>query len=261
MIRSTRFRQAVKGSGWLMTFADLMTLLLTFFILLLSFSNIDAQKYRMIANSMAVSFGVSWIQGSPPPLIIEVPVEVPAPDVSPPDPPELPPAVSPTPTTNIAGPAAGSEQIDELASRLIEDLTPEIANDALSVQYDQEKVVVRFSQDATFPIGSAELKTGMDRIVAKVVDSLSRCDGRIIVAGYTDDQPISSPRFRSNWDLSAARAVSVVHELLKPGVLNPETVMAAGHADTRALEANETPEGRSRNRRVEINVYNPVCTE
>jgi len=64
-----------QGASWLITFADLMTLLLTFFILLLSFSNIDAQKYKLIANSMAISFGVSWIQGQPPPQIIEVPVD------------------------------------------------------------------------------------------------------------------------------------------------------------------------------------------
>lgn len=96
MIKSTRRRSEDKGSSWLMTFADLMTLLLTFFILLLSFSNIDAEKYRLIAHSLADSFGVSWIQGSPP-RIIEVPVK----DSTPLPEPELPMPAEPSQPSTV----------------------------------------------------------------------------------------------------------------------------------------------------------------
>jgi chemotaxis protein MotB len=93
------------------------------------------------------------------------------------------------------------------------------------------------------------------------VEVLSFCSGDVLVAGYTDDRPIASGRYRSNWDLSAARAVSVVHELVLNRDVPAERVVAAGRAETNPLVANDTPENRARNRRVEIAIRNPECDE
>ena len=81
------------------------------------------------------------------------------------------------------------------------------------------------------------------------------------MAGYTDDRPIASGRYRSNWDLSAARAVSVVHELVLNRQVPAERVVAAGRAETNPLAPNDSPENRAKNRRVEIAIRNPQCDD
>jgi len=263
----TRKQKKNTGTGWIVTFADLMTLLLTFFILLLSFSEMDSEKYKAIAQSMAVSFGVAWIQGdkaggqltliesdtAPPPASEQEPV---AKQVV--VPPENPSIID---DVEIGQPAqiridAG---LEALAEELVQKLEQEIISNALDVSFDTEKVIVRFSEEATFTSGSEKLKEDMLPIIDKIVTALAQCEGDITVSGYTDNQPITSGRFRSNWDLSSARAVSVVHQLVINQKIDANRVMAAGHAETNPLVSNDTPENRAINRRVEIKIYNPTC--
>ena len=101
-----------------------------------------------------------------------------------------------------------SEGVITLASSLIRELGKEVASGALSINYDEHQVIIRFSEDATFLSGDATIKKEMLPIIERVVDVLKNCRGDVVVAGYTDDRPIASSRYRSNWDLSAARAVS-----------------------------------------------------
>jgi chemotaxis protein MotB len=98
-------------------------------------------------------------------------------------------------------------------------------------------------------------------IIERVVSVLSACSGDVVVSGHSDDRPISSSQYRSNWDLSAARAVSVVHELVLNRDIPAERVVAAGRAETRPLAPNTSPENRAINRRVEIAIRNPECSE
>ena len=264
-------KKSTAGTGWIVTFADLMTLLLTFFILLLSFSSMDTEKYKAIAQSMAVSFGVSWIQGDktggqltlidsdmvPPPtadkeVVVEEVVQPPTPEAL-----SIVDEVAkgqPSPVVIDAG-------LEGLAEELIQKLEKDIVSNAIDVSFDTEKVIVRFSSEASFTSGSDELKDGMLPIINKIVSALARCEGDITVSGYTDNQPITSGRFRSNWDLSAARAVSVVHQLVLEQKIDANRVMAAGHAETNPLVDNDTPENRSKNRRVEIKIFNPGFDE
>lgn len=260
------------GSGWIVTFADLMSLLLTFFILLLSFSKMDLHKYEMMARAMAVSFGVPALQGTgqvggdiifadmPPipedPSIIEQE--------------ELQKEFEEESQEEVEmlkdkDDSAEVKQIDpnieRLTENLVDQLETEILSNALSVSYDQNKVVVRFSNETTFTSGSHELKDDMFPILEKVESVLATCDGEVIVSGYTDDLPVRSPRFRSNWDLSAARAVSVVHQLILNNKIDANQVSAAGRAETNPLVPNDSAENRAVNRRVEISVYNPNCAE
>ena len=261
-------RQKKHGRGspaWIVTFADLATLLLTFFILLLSFAEMDVEKYRAMANSMTVALGgtpiLSEIRGGQPVSVIAT---------------EPAPTTSTTPSDEPAEPAQ-PELIDEraegeaptkisggiidLASSLIQELESEVAAGDLSVNYNEEQVIIRFAEDAAFRSGEAEIKPEMIPIIERVVDVLSYCTGDVLVAGYTDDRPISSGRYRSNWDLSAARAVSVVHELVLNREVPAERVVAAGRAETNPLVPNDSVENRARNRRVEIAIRNPECDE
>ena len=261
-------RQPVKkkkhGRGspaWIVTFADLATLLLTFFILLLSFAEMDVEKYRAMANSMAVAFGSNQVLGdavggSPLTLIESDTVSLPEPMETATDEPEFidERAEGDAPTKIPAG-------VIDLASRMIEELEPEVASEALSVNYDESRVVIRFSEEATFRSGEAAIKPGMVPIIERVVEVLSGCTGDVLVAGYTDDRPIASGRYRSNWDLSAARAVSVVHELVLNRQVPAERVVAAGRAETNPLAPNDSAENRAKNRRVEIAIRNPQCDD
>ena len=237
-------RQPVKkkkhGRGspaWIVTFADLATLLLTFFILLLSFAEMDVEKYRAMANSMAVAFGSNQVLGdavggSPLTLIESDTVSLPEPMETATDEPEFidERAEGDAPTKIPAG-------VIDLASRMIEELEPEVASEALSVNYDESRVVIRFSEEATFRSGEAAIKPGMVPIIERVVEVLSGCTGDVLVAGYTDDRPIASGRYRSNWDLSAARAVSVVHEL----VLNRQVPAERDSVETDQLPVEINP--------------------
>ena len=261
-------RQPVKkkkhGRGspaWIVTFADLATLLLTFFILLLSFAEMDVEKYRAMANSMAVAFGSNQVLGdavggSPLTLIESDTVSLPEPMETATDEPEFidERAEADAPTKIPAG-------VIDLASRMIQELEPEVASEAPSVNYDESRVVIRFSEEATFRSGEAAIKPGMVPIIERVVEVLSGCTGDVLVAGYTDDRPIASGRYRSNWDLSAARAVSVVHELVMNRQVPAERVVAAGRAETNPLVPNDSPENRAKNRRVEIAIRNPQCDD
>lgn len=255
-------KKAKRGShapAWIVTFADLATLLLTFFILLLSFAEMDIEKYRAMANSMSVAFGSSNvlaedIGGSPLTLIESESVSPPQPSEQPSDEPEF---IDERGEERVStGVSAG---IVELTSRLIRELEPEVASEALNISYDTEQVVIRFAEDATFRSGDAAIKREMIPIIERVVDVLANCSGDVMVSGYTDDRPIISSRYRSNWDLSAARAVSVVHELVLNRQVPAERVTAVGRAETNPLAPNNSPENRARNRRVEIAIQKPEC--
>ncbi|MFL1404779.1 type VI secretion system protein TssL, long form [Marinobacter sp. M1N3S26] len=261
LTRRTRVRHKGGAPSWIVTFADLATLLLTFFILLLSFAEMDLNKYKAMAQSMAVAFGsanvvAEDIGGSPLTMIESDTVSLPEPPDSPREEAEF---------IDDRGAAPDVTQVPEgivdLSSRLIAELEDQVADESLSVNYDPQQVVIRFSEQATFNSGEAEIKPQMLPIIDRVVDVLSQCSGDIIVAGYTDDVPITSSRFRSNWDLSAARAVSVVHELVMNRQIPADRVIAAGRAETQPLAPNTTPENRALNRRVEIAIRDPGCQD
>jgi len=257
-------KNANSGSGWIVTFADLMSLLLTFFILLLSFSKMDLHKYEMLAQALTNSFGIAAFQGGgqvggsvifadqpPPPPPIEPEIDLD--DFETTDVEMLSDAESPEDVKQL------DPNIERLTENLVDELESEILSNALSVTYDANKVVVRFSEATTFPSGSDELKGEMFSILEKIERVLARCDGDIIVSGYTDDLPVNSSRYRSNWDLSAARAVSVVHQLIFNNKIDVNRVSAAGRAETNPLAPNNSRENRAKNRRVEISVFDPTC--
>ncbi|WP_245832024.1 MotB family protein [Solemya velesiana gill symbiont] len=197
---------------WLATFADLMSLLMCFFVLLLSFATIDAVRFKKMAESMKDAFGV---QREIPAAEIVMGTSVIKQEFSPSTVPE------PSPideirqqTTDVEkqhldmkeAMEAAAEQIqnevEQQAAELKEALKQEIDEDLVSVETEEARVIIRIQEKGSFPSGSDRLNPGfydvMDRISEAVVDS----PGRVIVAGHTDNIPISTERFRSNWELS-----------------------------------------------------------
>ena len=133
-------------------------------------------------------------------------------------------------------------------------LQKEIEEGLVEVLSDGKKVVIRVKERGSFPPGGADMLEPMVPFINKVGQVLSELGGEVTIAGHTDDRPISNSRFRSNWDLSAARAVTLVHGLIKQTGMDSTSFTVQGFGDTRPVDDNATAEGRARNRRVEIEI-------
>lgn len=121
----------------------------------------------------------------------------------------------------------------------------------VNVEQGREGVTLRIDDSLLFASGQAQLTAQGRGVIESLVEVLESFDGQISIEGHTDNIPIATPRFPSNWELSAARAIAVVRHLESEG-LNINRMRAVGYADTQPMENNTTPEGRAANRRVEL---------
>ncbi len=242
--------------GWLATFADLMSLLMCFFVLLLSFSVMDAEKYKQVAGSMKMAFGVQdQIKAE------EIPkgTSIIAQEYSPgrPDPTPIKIIQQQTIDTvkeNIETIDPVTETVAEVVEMMIEQLEEEIKEGLLELEVDEHNVMVRINEEGSFPSGSAQLNSTFIPVLDKLAKLLNKAPGTIVVAGHTDDIPISTYRYPSNWVLSADRAAHVVHYLTSHGVKDHRRLQIRAFADARPLAPNNTRENRAKNRRIEINI-------
>lgn len=311
---------------WVVTFADLMSILLTFFILILSFSSLDTNKYRDLVGSVEEAFGmveesrvagVIEVNGKPvfKEILIPIPIDtMPPPRIVKPadeglegsksmgdengdekedggkvagkpgevasrealEKEEAKEARTPEELAREAakakagkpGEAEGSGAmgkkeslglgkekepgLDEIYRRLAKALKTEIAQEKLELNREANRIIIRFPSHIAFDSGSDELRNQFLALLDTVARVMTASKDAIIVAGHTDDVPISTSRFRSNWDLSTARAVSVVHRLQKRYDIDPGRITVQGFADTRPLRPNDSNENRAKNRRVEV---------
>ena len=252
--------------AWVVTFADLMSLLMCFFVLLLSFSEIDAMKFKQIAGELSKAVGV---QRDVPAL--EIPMGTsPIFDNFSPGKPE------PTPVDQVRQQTTEElPQLDTLRAELEAELEQKVASTTekqvqfnmqaikdvleqeltegrLQLEQDRKRVIIRIEERGSFQSGSAVMTEDFEDMLFKISEVLSQLPGEITVEGHTDDIPINTPRFNSNWDLSAARASSVANALLATGAVEAQRLKVQGYADTRPRASNEWPETRALNRRVEI---------
>jgi chemotaxis protein MotB len=251
------------------TFADLMSLLMCFFVLLLSFAEMDALKYKMVVKSLENAFGVQRDMA-----VDQVPkgTSIIAQEFSPGEP-------RPTPLRELRQETQDESKehvkVEMSAEEVKEQQAQETAQEAetfkvaleaeidsglIEVESQLNRIVIRIREKGSFPSGDARLNYQFIPIIQKIHDVLINTDGDIAVAGHTDDIPISTPRYRSNWELSTSRATSVVHELLRDGDIPAERFVLEGYADTEPLVPNDSVENRARNRRVEVIVLkSPVA--
>ena len=245
---------------WMTTFADLMTLLMCFFVLLVAFSEMDIQRYRMIAGSMKEAFGVQREVRA-----FEAPKGTShiAEEFSPGNP-EFTPIHTVRQMTDDTqdselecyrkqSPEEMREDIQESVAMLEEILADELNVGLVEVEGRDDRVVIRISEKGLFRTGKASLKSSFSETLDRIGEVLNGVPGVIAVGGHTDERPISTKRYRSNWDLSSARAVSVVHRLSENG-LDTDRMVAQGYAHSRPLVPNISDENRAMNRRVEISI-------
>jgi chemotaxis protein MotB len=257
-------------SAYMGTFADLMSLLMCFFVLLLSFAEMDALKYKMVVKSLDNAFGV---QREVIADAVPVGTSIIAQEYSPGDPKPTPLKVVRQETVDdtrekikvtMDAEEVAQQQAQEIAEetqKFREALDEEIKEGLIEVESQFSRIVIRIRENGSFPSGDARLNPSFKPILKKIHDVLIDTGGQIAVAGHTDDVPINTPRYRSNWELSTSRATSVVHELLAPGDMKPERFVLEGYADTKPLVPNNSPENRAINRRVEIIVLKSPVEE
>lgn len=256
---------------WLATFADLMCLIACFFVLLLSFSKMEANKFKQIAGSMAFAFGVQRDV-----VFEDIPLgtSIIAQEFS-------PGKTTPTPVDAVRQVARAtleqslrigenslqsSAAVEELqrrvaallaeteadANKLRQMLADEVQTGKVDVESEGRVIVVRIRELGSFPLGSATLNPGFIPVMGRMREALGDVPGTLSIEGHTDNLPVRGGRYTSNWDLSSSRALSVTHELLRDGDLDDERIMVVGFADTHPVTSNDTAEGRASNRRVEI---------
>lgn len=138
--------------------------------------------------------------------------------------------------------------------QLQQSLQAEIEEGILQVETREDRVVITIDEQASFPSGLATIKPDFLPVLAVIAEALAETDDPLVVSGHTDDRPLNTPQYRSNWELSGSRATSVVHELLRFPAYEAERFRVEGYADTRPITENSTESGRARNRRVEIAV-------
>ncbi|MBK5963888.1 flagellar motor protein MotB [Thiocystis minor] len=240
---------------WVMTFADLMSLLMVFFVLLLSFSEMDVLKFKQIAGSMQVAFGVQREDRSA--MSVPLGTSIIAQEFSSaqPEPTVLNEVRQQTTDTSkqyleIKEPEV--EDAEKKAEELEEALKKEVAEGLLEISTFEDQVIIRIREKGSFPSASSAIGPDFQKVLTKISDALNQVKGRIIVTGHTDNIPIETKEFPSNWILSAARAASVAFNMTERGKIAPARVEIRAYADNRPLEPNTSPEGRATNRRVEI---------
>jgi chemotaxis protein MotB len=143
-------------------------------------------------------------------------------------------------------------QTERDAITLATALAKEIAAGVLEVETNGRKIVLRVKEHGSFPSGSASLTSDFKPVLKIVRGVLKETKGQIYVEGHTDDVPITTSQFHSNLELSTSRAITVAHGLFEDGALDERRFTVTGYADSRPLVANDTAEGRARNRRIEV---------
>ena len=272
--------------AWMATFADLMSLLMCFFVLLLSFSEMDVLKFKQLAGSMKEAFGVQrdiktkeipkgtsviakeFSPGKPVPTKIKM----------------MRQQTTDRPKRNIKFTDSKSmnnkareeikkelekeiqkeaqqkakekaeEKTQKSIKRIKASLKKEIKQGTIEVVGKNQEIIIRISEKGSFPSGSATLNKSFGKIMKKISFLVKSTPGDIIISGHTDNIPIYTYLFRSNWELSSSRAVSVLKSIIKHQKIKPERLSVQGHADTIPIASNKNAAGRAKNRRVEIKI-------
>ncbi len=273
------------ADGWMVTFSDRLSLLRCFFVLILSMAEVDIIKYKQLADSMAEAFGVQremelesihkgtsvvsteFRPGIPDETIVDIVQQVTTDQTrnslrrGNPDSPESEEkdVRDEVLTYDEVMALIKETQLDaEMLRRLLQ---TEIKEGQIDVESTARTILIRIREKGSFTSGSALLNSSFVGVIDKIASALTQIEGRIAVEGHTDNVPINTFAYPSNWDLSAARSVAVVRRMLDIAPLEPTRVTASGFADTRPQAINSTFEGRARNRRVEIVVKQPLDEE
>lgn len=218
------FEENSEKDRYLITYADLITLLLGLFIILYSISKIDMKKYEDLIYAMGDIFG-SEKGAAYDSLAI---------------------------TSNKVSTLAGINPVDQIR-RDVTDLIEEFHYDhSIRLEENERGLTIRILEDILFPSGSAKLNESSKEVLTKLANIFKKLPNDIRVEGHTDDVPISTNDFPSNWHLSVNRALNTAYFLVKDVDISADKVSIVGYSEYKPIAANNTTEGRALNRRVDI---------
>jgi chemotaxis protein MotB len=230
---------------WLVSYADFITLLFAFFVVMYSISQVNEGKYKVLANSINAAFHA--IPGASAGVL---PSTLPAQPV-------VPPTKTPSEIKLEQMKRANQDRMRNIAQAILEALRPLVKDGKVRVTEGALGITVEVNASVLFAPGESRMEESAVRSMTALGQILAVTNFPIVVEGYTDNVPISTPQFPSNWELSGARASSVVRLFIENGVA-AKNLTATGYADQRAIGDNATPEGRMRNRRVAITVESKI---
>lgn len=251
MERRRQQKQEKGAPKWMVTFSDLMTLVLVFFILLFSMSVVDATKFRAVAESFQNRAIFDFYPSM-------VPFENPAEDID----------VKKDPFDDVNDPfrqVQKGESKDQELNKLYEEvqrfLEENQLNEVISASRDDRGVVLVLQERTLFETGEAKIIDGAQPFLKKVGTLLEAIPNLVKVEGHTDSRPINTYRYPSNWELSGARASSVIRYLIENNSIKPNRFLAIGYGDTRPVVPNTSEENLNKNRRVVIVISDPNYNE
>lgn len=230
-----------QGEAWLMTYLDLITLLLVLFVLLLAYSDKGSDDYTQVIKAMAEATrdGEQVIETLPMHPRPGVPIEVLVEETG-----VEPPMVE----------EGGDEVLEGMQQDLLSQFAAAGMDAGVEVMLRKDQLDIQLSEQILFASGEARLRPEASRALSPIAEVFRMQPYDLTVEGHTDNIPIATAQFPSNWELSASRASYVVRFLIAQGIV-PERLRAIGYAETRPLADNDSPEGRARNRRVTLIIH------
>jgi chemotaxis protein MotB len=216
---------------WLVSYADFMTLLFAFFAMMYAISSVDAHKLAQVAGGLQAAFDDSARSRS---------------------------LAGGNGVLPEKGPRVAAPPLDAAAfsAHVARELATELLAHQIEITLESRGLVLSIPEAGTFAVGSDELSEAARTLIGRVATTIANTPNSIRVEGHTDDVPIHTQRFSSNWDLSTARATRVVEFLSAQVGIAPTRLSAAGYGEFHPRVANEGAAGRARNRRVDIVVLN-----
>ena len=252
MARKKRAEEHENHERWLVSYADFITLLFAFFVVMYSISSVNEGKYRVLSDSMVAAFRDPARSLEPvqtgvlvrEPMHSDTPMDSREPIV------ERIKTPLPVQPEEPSTPAEADDQaVQDLADSIEASMADLVDDGLIEVRRDKRWIEVEIKSSILFASGSAGLSAESAPVLRELAEKFKPLDNVIHVEGFTDNVPISNFDFLSNWELSAARAASVVHLFTRLGI-HPKRLAAIGYGEFRPVASNETAAGRARNRRV-----------
>lgn len=247
MARKKKPQDIPLGSpAWMATFSDMITQILAFFILLFSFSSINERKFSAVIASLQGSFGVMPGQTQAIPLPNSSPGSGSSTDQSPKTDPSTQPPQPKQPTQS-------TQSLSMVARELKNALTEQKADQDVRIEAGENQILVHFDAALLFDSGRAEIKQLAIPALDAIARVLKSVGNKIVIEGHTDSDPmIPNPQYPDNWALSGGRAANVLRYFIDFHGVPPQRLSFAGYSDIRPVAPNTTPEGKAKNRRVDI---------
>ena len=217
--------------AWMVTYGDLVTLLLTFFVLLLSFSTMEVSKFKEAMSSLKGAMSMLPKQSA----VIER-------------------VQTPRPKLSMGSVYNAKNRYKYKLEALAELIEKENLSDIISIEELGTQALMRIGDSALFDLGKADLKPDIFPILNELAKILQDEQNRVRIEGHTDNMPIHNEKYPSNWELSMARAVNVLKYIRKAGNINPKRLSAVGNGEHHPIVPNTSPENMAKNRRVEIHI-------